>query len=305
MKIAFSHPTGNANVRAAANGLLQADLLAEFHTSIACFPRSALGRLAEMPVFAELKRRSFDKQLQNLTHTWPYKEAGRLLSTRMGLKNMLKHEKGRFCIDAVYRYVDGQVASGLKKSAQRGVDAIYAYEDGALASFRVAKKLGLTCLYDLPIGYWRSARRFLLPEIEKWPDWASTLTGFNDSDTKLSHKDEELRLADCIFVASSFTAGTLNEYPGTLAPVKVIPYGFPPVREKLAGNSFAGNRPLKLLFVGGLSQRKGIADLFEAVRKVGRHAELTIVGNKTTAHCPALDSELVRHKWLPGLPHNN
>ena len=32
------------------------------------------------------------------------------------------------------------------------------------------------------------------------PDWSSTLTGFNDSKHKLENKDQELALADVVFV---------------------------------------------------------------------------------------------------------
>jgi len=56
--------------------------------------------------------------------------------------------------------------------------------------------------------------------------------------------------------------------------------------------------------VGGLSQRKGIAQLFEAVEAVGKRVALTIIGNKPGSSCPALDGELKKHTWIPSLPHN-
>jgi hypothetical protein len=34
------------------------------------------------------------------------------------------------------------------------------YADGALATFKAAKNLGIVCIYDLPIGYWKTARLF-------------------------------------------------------------------------------------------------------------------------------------------------
>jgi glycosyltransferase involved in cell wall biosynthesis len=135
------------------------------------------------------------------------------------------------------------------------------------------------------------------------PEWASTLIGFQDSEAKLARKDEELRLADLIFVASKFSANTLKEFPGRLAPIQVIPYGFPPVADSRNYSSFSSRRPLKLLFVGGLSQRKGIANLFAAVEAIGNHVELTVVGRKASHGCPALDVALAKHSWIPSLPH--
>src|SRR5690606_11841806 len=114
------------------------------------------------------------------------------------------------------------------------------------------------------------------------PDWASTLTGFKDSANKLAKKDRELSLADHIFVASTFTKNTLGDYNGPLAPISVIPYGFPAVAGERDYRSL-GRKPLKLLFVGGLSQRKGLAQMFEAVASFGKEVDLTILGQKTAA----------------------
>ncbi|NML63645.1 glycosyltransferase family 4 protein [Hymenobacter sp. RP-2-7] len=303
MNILIHHPTGNANVRAAVSGLSQADMLAGFYTSIATFPGSILHGLSAWSPLAELNRRRFDEALRSKTKTWPWREIGRLTATKAGLPSLTKHESGFFSVDSVYRSLDRHVAASLGQAAKRGTTAVYAYEDGAATSFRRAKQLGLQCFYDLPIGYWRAAKRLLEPERERWPEWVSTLGGFKDSIAKLARKDEELRLANRILVASQFTANTLRDFPGLLAPIEVIPYGFPSVAETRQYISVGRGRPLKLLFVGGLSQRKGIADLFAAVKALGSHVELTVVGGKTTNNCLALDAALTRHQWIPSLPH--
>jgi glycosyltransferase involved in cell wall biosynthesis len=59
---------------------------------------------------------------------------------------------------------------------------------------------------------------------------------------------------------------------------------------------------LRVLFVGSLSQRKGIAEVFEAVDSMGRHAELTVIGRKTGGDCKPLDEALSRCRWIPSLP---
>jgi glycosyltransferase involved in cell wall biosynthesis len=300
MKILFSHPTGNANARAALKGLQEQGLLAYFYTSIASFSGSFLDLISDFSPLAEIKRRQFESSFQSVTVSHPVKEFGRLLATKLGLFSFIKHETGCFCIDAVYQDIDKKVARALRTNTE--VNAVYAYEDGALHSFKTAKELGITCLYDLPIGYWRSARLLLEEERNLRPDWASTLTGFKDSKNKLERKDTELALADQIIVASSFTKLTLNDYPGQLAPITVIPYGFPPVTVGREYESLE-NRPLKLLFVGGLSQRKGIANLLEAVEQLGDEVCLTIVGQKPTEECIPLNEALKRHNYIPSLPH--
>lgn len=303
MKILLQHPTGNANVRAAIDGLLQADMLFGFRTTIATFPGNGLDRLSTLAPFAELGRRRFDAAIKSKTRTWPWRELARFAAAKAGASNLVAHETGLFSVDSVYHSLDRHVAADLSRIyGGQQIDAVYAYEDGAAASFQQAKKLGIKCIYDLPIGYWRAARRLLEPERERWPAWVSTLTGLEDSDAKLARKDEELRLADRIVVASQFTAATLQDFPGVLAPIQVIPYGFPTVGEPRQYTD-TSRRPLKLLFVGGLSQRKGIADLFAAVAALGPQVELTIVGHKASNNCPALDSALSHHRWIPSLPH--
>ncbi|WP_026463746.1 glycosyltransferase family 4 protein [Adhaeribacter aquaticus] len=302
MKLIFTHPTGNANVRAAACGLNEAGLLQEFRTSIASFPGSILDSLGSLGPLSEIRRRGFDASLKEKTRSWPWLEAGRLIASKAGFANLIKHETGPLSVDKVYQNFDYKTASDLKSSKKKGINAVYAYEDGAYQTFQEAKRLQLTCLYDLPIGYWRAAQRLLNEESLRKPEWASTMTGLQDSDEKLTRKDEELRLADRIFVASQFTAKTLKDFPSTLAPIQVIPYGFPSVAQNREYSLFSRRR-LKLLFVGGLSQRKGIADLFAAVEALGNFVELTVVGRKTTNNCAALDAALAKHNWIPSLPH--
>jgi glycosyltransferase involved in cell wall biosynthesis len=304
MKIVLSHPTGNANVRAAAIGMMKANLLAHFRTSIAAFPGDFVDNLGAFRPLSEIRRRRFDPILKPITLTSPSYELGRLIASKMGVQRLIKHETGVFSIDSIYQNFDRKVAASLEKLSKKGVDAVYAYEDGAVFSFRKARNIGLNCFYDLPIGYWRTAKELLEIEKKRWPEWTETLTGFLDSNEKLLRKDEELSLADQIFVASKFTASTLSRFPAALAEVKVIPYGFPPVVEERNYTHLSTKKPLKLLFVGSLSQRKGIADLFSAVEAIGSHVQLTVVGAKVTDNCDALNKALVKHRWIESLSHS-
>ena len=300
IKIIISHPTGNANVRAIAESLVQNKMLLAFYTCIATFPGTIWYRLSNFKPLSELKRRSFVSQLKPFTHMFPFREIGRTVALKAGFKGMVKQETGFFSVDKVYRSLDKHVSSKLFRDKNL---AVYAYEDGALQSFKKAKELQIPCLYDLPIGYWRSMRQLLQDERQNRPDWAVTLTGFQDSDTKVNNKDKEIALADNIFVASSFTKKTLESYPGKLAQVHVIPYGFPPVyRNRTYSSPY--DRKIKILFVGGLSQRKGIANVIEAADHLKDSVALTIVGHKTADGCVPLDEGLKRHSWIPSLPHD-
>jgi glycosyltransferase involved in cell wall biosynthesis len=293
-RIILTHPTGNANCRAVLNGLRECSMLAAFYTSVASFPGSIYSVFSKLPFGRELKRREFSTQLRNLTRQRPAREMGRMIAAKAGITSLTRHETGLFSVDSVYRDLDRTVAKRLRSISVHGV---YSYEDGALETFRTAKTLGVRCLYDLPIGYWRTARRLLEGERERWPEWQATLSGFRDSTEKLARKDEELKLADDIFVASTFTKKTLSDYPGKLAPIHVIPYGFPTAVEQ-RDCADMGKRKLKLLFVGGLSQRKGIADVFAVADSLKDDVELTVV-----KECEVLSNALKKHKWIQSLPH--
>lgn len=302
MKLLVSHPTLNQFSKNLVIGLLNNKMLYKLYTSIAIFRGQLLYKLGGISKFKDLKRRSLDSSWQTFTQSNSFYDFGRLLASKLHLDFLVKHEKGFFCVDKVYQKHDKWVARNLVKSQKEGMTGVYAYEDGALATFTKAKQLGITCIYDLPIGYWKSARLLLQEEFDANPNWSSTLKGFNDSAEKLNKKDQELALADVIFVASSFTKKTLEEYSGTLPEIKVIPYAFPEVNQKKEYQPLV-NRKLKVLFVGGLSQRKGLSYLFDAVEGMQNKVELTIVGHKAVPDCTILNTVLEKHKWIPSLSH--
>ncbi|MDQ1085605.1 glycosyltransferase family 4 protein [Siphonobacter sp. SORGH_AS_1065] len=297
------HLSGNANVKAAATGLLQANLLAELDVSLACFPGSFLDRLASIPALSEIRRRQFPSSLQPVTHMHPWRELGRLFATKFSLHSLLAPRQ-IFAIEQVVQHIDHSVARRLKKLSQEGVRAVYGFEDTTMWTFRQAQKYQLKCLYDLPIGYWRVGQRLMETESERWPEWAQTMPSLTSTTFQLQKKDEELWMADHIFVASSFTAQTLQSFPGKLAPVHVVPYGFPPAFEQRTYENKRKGDKLKLLFVGSLTQRKGLANLLAAVDALKSQVELTLVGQKTTLHCKPLNQALAQHRWFPSLAND-
>ena len=277
MKILLSHPTGNANVKAVLKGLVNGGMLESFYTSLACFPNTFLESLGRFKPLSELHRRNFDKQLQSFTHQAPLKEVGRLLSSKLGISSLTRHETGIFSIDSVCHSIDNHAAMALKKSNK--VMGVYSYEDCSLAQFKVAKQKGIQCIYDLPIAYWHTSRKLLLNESIRLPQWATTLAGgIKDSEAKLERKTEELSLADTVIVASQFVKDSLP----TIAKDKKIvfsPFGSPLVT---FGDSHKkeSNKPLRILFAGSMGQRKGLGDLFEAFKLLNNNnIQLIVMGS--------------------------
>jgi alpha-maltose-1-phosphate synthase len=300
--ILLSHPTGNANVRHAALGLQRADLLGEFWTCLNFNENPVLRRILPQSVSGQLRRRSFPKELSPRMHSFPFREIVRLLAPRAGFPSLVRHETGPFSIDAVYHSLDRKISARLASGRFQGV---YAYEDGAEESFRVAGRHGFLRLYDLPIGYWRAARNILSEEALREPEWASTLTAIQDGPEKTERKDSELRQADLVFVASSFTLKTLDQAPDFRGTVAVIPYGAPVLDPVIGADPESKPRSdkLRVLFAGGLGQRKGLSYLFRAIRQLKGAATLTVIGARPAAACAALDRELADVRWIPTCSH--
>jgi glycosyltransferase involved in cell wall biosynthesis len=291
-KIVISHPTGNANVRRCVNGLYKANMLHSFHTSIACFPNTIFYKVGVGPL-AFIKKRTYSSFLRKFTKVYPIKEI---------LRNL---KKFGVSVDDVYHDLDNKVANCIQKHSHE-ITAVYAYDEGAYIQFSQAKKEDIKCLFDLPIIHWRTYQKLLQNEKNKNPAWASSLgTTFSDSKEKLARKDEELRMADHIFVASSFTKRSIEEdFPYKHAPISVIPYGFPNVfhERKYIPTE---DRKLKFLFVGRLTQTKGLSYMFEALNGFENEINLTLIGDNTYANvCPALKSAINKYQHIPYLPHD-
>ncbi|MGI9115412.1 MAG: glycosyltransferase family 4 protein, partial [Chthoniobacterales bacterium] len=291
--IVLSHPTGNENVRQAALALAEANLLREFWTTLNWNPHSILDRKAPARLRETLRRRAYPEIVRSRTRALPLREAVRLLLGAANVSLFSRHERGALSIDAVSRALDRKVAAEIARTAK--FTTVYGYEDCAAETFAVAQRRGFARLYDLPIGYWRAAQRIFAEEREREPEWAATLTGTRDSEEKLARKDEELRLADRVVVASTFTKSSLAESPHQ-RPISVIAYGAPPIKEGELLNC-AGK--LRILFAGSLGQRKGLSYALRAVETLGPHCDLTLLGRKAANGCRVLDEAVRRHRWIP------
>ena len=133
MKVVLYHYTGNANIRAAAHGLMKENLLSEFHLAITSFPGSLLDSIGGIEPFSEIRRRRLDRALKPYVKTWPLREFGRHFALKAHLLKLTNHEDGIFSNDQVNWNIEKKVAATLKYAAKNGALAVYSSEDGAIA----------------------------------------------------------------------------------------------------------------------------------------------------------------------------
>jgi glycosyltransferase involved in cell wall biosynthesis len=227
-------------------------------------------------------RRSYDLP-PALVQTQPLRETLRLLAPRLGLDSLARHERGWASVDAVFRALDRAGAALVKRASRtfhaHGPKAVFTYEDGAEFTLAAARRAGWAGVYHLPIAYGPYARQIFQDEAQRLPDWAPTLQGDRDSPAKLARKERELELATMVVCPSRFV---LESLPASIRQAKrchVVPYGAPPPPPALASDprDATPGRPLRLLFAGALSQRKGLADVFAALRLLGRPRDVELV----------------------------
>ncbi len=296
-----THPTGNAFVRNLGEGLVEENLLSEFWTCLDYPERDGWLRPFPQAWLREARRRQISSAVKPFVHLQSLREIGRLLGNRINLGPWINSERSPFSVDGVYRALDRRVAKRISRSSR--IRGVYSYEDGSEATFTSARARGIKTFYDLPIGYWRAARRILEEEAELSPDWAATLSGNRDSEAKLARKDRELALAETVIVASSFTRSTLSEAPHPPVDIVQVPYGAPMIEPSVRPAIRAPGSPLRVLFVGSLGQRKGLRYLFEAMNQLGSGFELTLIGTVPATRCDPLAKGLRRHRHISSLPH--
>jgi glycosyltransferase involved in cell wall biosynthesis len=255
-----SHPTGNTFVRALLNQLNNQNQLEKFFTTIGAGANSWVATLCK-------EKRQYAIPDKFISRQW-LQEVARFLSKGDQAKKRRK-------ADHSYHALDIKVSHKLSTLNSQ---ILHAYEDGCSSSFARAKELGIQCSYELPIAHWATVRRLLAEEAERYPEWEPTLESTREPEEKLCRKEEELRLADRITCPSQFVMDSIPLEIRQKTPCQISPFGTPP-HKPVGFERFRKNDNLKLLFVGSMSQRKGLADLFGAMKLLnGEPVSLSILG---------------------------
>lgn len=294
MKILVYHPTGNENVRALLRALKKSDMLHSFHTAIAVFESSWYYRFLRGKL-SRFKRRTCDSNIKKQTKLYPFLE----LLMFAGVKRFKGKEITSGYINLT---LSGKVARGMTNVANQ-VDGVYCYPHGAKQIFEVAKQQKKICFYEQTTAYYKEFEQIVSKEKELNPDWMNTITMYKSLDRVLFDQlTEELNLCDVIVAPSTYVKNTLLKFGFQDSKIKVIPYGFPDVSEKKYPKGKSNK--LNLLFVGNISQLKGISYLFEAIGQLHEKVNLTLVGNISNSKNPFLIENLNKYNYKGTMSHN-
>jgi len=274
-KFVISHPTGNTFVRALIKELNSRNQLEKFFTTIG----AGEGANSLVKLLCEGKRQ-YAIPDKIISRQW-MPEFTRLLSKSNQAK---KRQKA----DHSYQALDYKVSHELSTLNSQ---ILHAYEDGCSDSFARAKELGIQCSYELPIAHWATVRRLLAEEAERYPEWEPTLESTREPEEKLCRKEKELRLADRITCPSQFVLDSIPSGIRQKIPCQISPFGSPTC-ESLDSLESPCKKNFELLFVGSMSQRKGLADVFNSMKLLKKEPiKLSILGQ------PSMPKEFYRKQF--------
>jgi alpha-maltose-1-phosphate synthase len=270
MAVLFGHSVGNPNSYHVAQAYFEAGLLDRF-----CVPWMPSSKT--ISVFSAIKPfRSLAQRLAR-RHFPPLLNAPKV-QDRMGeLFRLLMRTLGVSGTD--YYDINNQwlMRTMARECYRPNVSIVHAYEDCSLLSFREAKRLGKACVYDLPTSYFPAWERIRGSLNKTYSDWFPMSDLSASHQRRLAQKREELELADLTFVASRYVEATVRDFYPHKNVVRA-PYGvdlnfWTPSSEDKADS------PVRFIYAGQLSPRKGVPLLIEAWLKADlQDAELVLVG---------------------------
>ncbi|WP_231971664.1 glycosyltransferase family 4 protein [Nostoc sp. NIES-3756] len=160
---------------------------------------------------------------------------------------------------------------------------LFSYSYAALELFRFAKQQGwLTILGQIDPG--PLEEKIVIQEYQRSPqyrgDWEPVPTSYWQT------WREECELADCIMVNSLWSRHLLEKAGINAEKIQVIPLVYTPPEtaknfSRTYPESFSPERPLRVLFLGQVILRKGIAAVLAAVEKLeGYPIEFWLVGSQ-------------------------
>ena len=187
---------------------------------------------------------------------------------------------------------DRRVARRIRRQQP---DLVISYENTNLATLRAARQLGITTVLDLAQIHHDDiaeyAKAFMAPG-----EWQEEVEIVN------ARKALALGYTDFVITLSSFAADSMLRHGWPSGRLFVANLGIDPQRFTLK-SSYAGGAVLRLLFVGTLMKRKGLAVLFEALEQLpAQSVALTLIGPMAdAADLVRANRQQVRH--LPFLHH--
>jgi starch synthase len=184
------------------------------------------------------------------------------------------HDASRRFIPVRNDWFDRRVARTLELKQPA---AVLGWEGCALHLFRRARGLGILSVLDQCTAHVVTGQRLMREEAERHPDWADSMP-LEFPEWYVERCCREHEIADAIMISADYAKQTLVDHGIAADKIHVIPIAadvsrFQPRPPQKDGETF------RVLFVGQITQRKGLTYLLEAFRQLALpNSELVLIG---------------------------
>lgn len=197
--------------------------------------------------------------------------------------------------EEVFHQRNASFQRAVPQRSIRDARAVVGFDTSSWILAERCRAAGVPFILEQTVAHPLHKQRMMAEASRRFPDWAE-----KESERPacvLAAERIEHESAERIVAGSSYCRDTLVEQG--VAPQKIVvnPYGVERPDGDFPRHLSAENRPLRFLFLGFLSLRKGLPLLLEAWQKAGlRDAELVLAGGIRQEHRHLLpDDKSVRH----------
>src|SRR5690242_1079242 len=183
---------------------------------------------------------------------------------------------GGLAEDLVYRR-DAKFDLWVARRWAAAGDVYWGFQGSCLESLLAARAAGKIAVAEFATAHATLAIQLLSAECEKHPEWADSISNFRFPDWYRTRLEQEPHEADFCIAASQFSKQSLLDVGIADERIKLLPLGADLLDFTPSPRSVNG--PFRILFVGGVGQRKGIKYLLDAYCKMrSTDTEFVIVG---------------------------
>lgn len=287
--VVVADPGSTPSLRMAAVGLSRFGLLHSYVTPFAWSRTpswaSAMPGRAGAAVRRELSKRMVPETVQPIRRRAAVFEGPAVLARRLSLQRLCTQLNERR--NAAF---DRQLSRLLRPSHS----ALVARPGAALRSLQRAKELRVTSYLLMSTVHHRFAERLLTEEANLQPDFAETLQFHRFGGREAARLDAEIASADRLLALSPLVERSCRESGVSGSKVDQLPLG---VDVELFRPRAAPRRTaFRVIFVGQITQRKGLSYLLEGFRRAALpDCELLLVGRVVGSDRPWRSFPGVRH----------
>jgi glycosyltransferase involved in cell wall biosynthesis len=272
-----------ANAQHAARSLYEADGLLAYVTTFRHRRGGALAKLLAMApgdlglrITRELGRRALDQLPDEFVYTHAFWEVLRTICEKARIDR-------RF-VDGVWAVMSHDFDEHVADNYVDRAESVAAYEYTALHSFERAKARDIPRTLHLPSLDSRAFEDIQEQEKALWPELRDASDDYFRAKfaKRYERRRQEIELATLIVTNSSLTARSHIEAGADPAKVFAVPLACPPPIAEVREGSAPATGPLKVIWAGPFSLRKGAHYLLQAWQMLdpGANAVLDVYGRQ-------------------------